>query len=88
MKRPGLGTIALIVSLGAMLLGTGYFVYEGFAIGDEPVPATFYVAMAFGSVFSMIVGVGLMALVFYSSRKGYDDPPSFGDDTPAGNASR
>ena len=27
-----------------------------------------------GLVFSLIVGVGLMALVFYSSRTGYDEP--------------
>jgi hypothetical protein len=25
-------------------------------------------------VFSLVVGIGLMALVFYSSRKGYDEP--------------
>jgi hypothetical protein len=31
--------------------------------------------MALGVIFSMVVGVGLMALIFYSSRKGYDEPP-------------
>jgi hypothetical protein len=31
--------------------------------------------MAIGIVFSLVVGVGLMALVFYSSRAGYDEPP-------------
>lgn len=30
--------------------------------------------MALGMVFSLLVGVGLMALVFYSSRAGYDEP--------------
>ena len=30
--------------------------------------------MALGIVFSLLVGVGLMALVFYSSRAGYDEP--------------
>ena len=29
--------------------------------------------MGLGIVFSLIVGCGLMALVFYSSRHGYDD---------------
>jgi uncharacterized membrane protein len=35
-----------------------------------------YAAMAIGIIFSLIVGIGLMALVFYSSRKGYDDAAS------------
>ena len=36
-------------------------------------PAVGYLAMALGVVFSLIVGCGLMALLFYSSRHGYDD---------------
>ena len=32
------------------------------------------VAMWLGIVFSLVVGCGLMALVFYSSRHGYDEP--------------
>lgn len=35
-----------------------------------------YAAMTLGIVFSLVVGVGLMWLVFYSSRKGYDEPSS------------
>jgi hypothetical protein len=31
--------------------------------------------MAFGVIISLAVGFGLMALLFYSSRKGYDEPP-------------
>ena len=34
-----------------------------------------WIAMALGILFSLIVGIGLMALMFYSSRKGYDEPP-------------
>ena len=30
--------------------------------------------MAIGIVFSVLLGAGLMALVFYSSRGGYDEP--------------
>jgi hypothetical protein len=77
MKRSDIGTIALIVFLGVMLLGVGYFAYEGLTVGEGPVPNDFYIAMTLGVVFSLVVGVGLMALVFYSSRKGYDEPPSF-----------
>jgi hypothetical protein len=28
-----------------------------------------------GVLFSLVVGCGLVALAFYSSRGGYDDPP-------------
>ena len=34
-----------------------------------------YVAMILGIIFSLLVGCGLMALVFYSNRRGYDEPP-------------
>ena len=34
-----------------------------------------YIAMALGILFSIVVGCGLMALMFYSSRRGYDEPP-------------
>jgi hypothetical protein len=37
-------------------------------------PTTGYVALALGVVFSLLVGCGLMALLFYSSRHGYDEP--------------
>ena len=33
-----------------------------------------WVALGLGVVFSMVIGGGLMALAFYSSRHGYDDP--------------
>jgi hypothetical protein len=42
--------------------------------GDADVPTSGYVAMAFGVIFSLAVGIGLMTLIFYSSRKGYDEP--------------
>ncbi len=31
------------------------------------------IALALGSVLSLALGIGLMALVFYSARRGYDD---------------
>jgi hypothetical protein len=34
-----------------------------------------YVGMILGIVFSLVVGCGLMALMFYSSRHGCDEPP-------------
>jgi len=43
--------------------------------GGEPIPAYGYAAIAGGVLFSLLVGGGLMALVFYSHRHGYDEGP-------------
>ncbi len=32
-----------------------------------------WIALGLGTFFSLVIGGGLMALVFYSARKGYDD---------------
>jgi hypothetical protein len=37
-----------------------------------------YGAMTLGIVFSLLVGCGLMALVFFRNRRGYDEPPDIG----------
>ena len=79
MKRKFFGTAILIAALGVMLMGTGYFAYEGLITGEGQVPNDFYIAMLLGVVFSLIVGIGLMTLVFYSSRMGYDEPPTLRD---------
>ena len=42
-------------------------------LGGDEIPLYGYVAIAGGVLFSLLVGGGLMALVFYSSRHGYDD---------------
>jgi hypothetical protein len=39
-----------------------------------------YLAMTFGVLFTIVVGAGLMGLIFYSSRRGYDDPPTVDPD--------
>jgi len=42
-------------------------------LGGDAIPFYGYVAIAGGVLFSLLVGGGLMALVFYSNRHGYDD---------------
>ena len=42
-------------------------------LGGDEIPFYGYVANAGGVLFSLLVGGSLMALVFYSSRHGYDD---------------
>jgi len=68
--------IAALVTFLMVLLGAT--LWWSIALWNADGPAEMsghgYVAMTLGIVFSMIVGIGLMALVFYSARKGYDRP--------------
>ena len=75
--RAGLGTIALVAFLLAVLaFSLWYAARTWISIQGPPMPATGYVAMTLGVVFSLVVGGGLMALLFYSSRHGYDERAS------------
>jgi hypothetical protein len=66
----------IVIAVLLLLLGaSGFIAYRGWTVDNVDVPASGYIAMAFGVIFSLIVGVGLMALIFYSNRKGYDEPP-------------
>jgi len=38
-------------------------------------PAWGWLMMGLGIFFTVVVGGGLMILIFYSSRAGYDEPP-------------
>ncbi len=49
--------------------------------GGDPIPLYGYVAIISGVTISLLVGGGLMALVFYSSRHGYDDEANRFDKT-------
>lgn len=68
-----LAVFTLLVFLGASL----YYAFGlWIAAGEADMPGELYFAMALGVVFSLIVGCGLMALMFYSSRRGYDERAS------------
>jgi cation transporter-like permease len=64
----------LVIALVALLaLSVWFAAYAWTHLGGDPLPTYGYVAIAGGVVVSLVVGGGLMALVFYSSRHGYDD---------------
>jgi hypothetical protein len=69
-----MGKAAIIVALFALLGASLWFAGRSFMLEGTPMPAEGYIAMAFGVVFSLVVGIGLMALIFYSSRRGFDEP--------------
>ena len=64
----------LVIALFSLLaLSVWFAAYSWTHLGGDPLPTYGYVAIAGGVVISILVGGGLMALVFYSSRHGYDD---------------
>ena len=66
--------LLLIASLGLLLiLSVLYASYVWFGMGDVAISWHGITALVLGVVLSFLVGAGLMALVFYSSRKGFDD---------------
>jgi hypothetical protein len=74
--RMGVGSWTVLVVLLLLLACTFAIIYLGWRLGSgADVPASGYVAMVFGVLVSLGVGFGLMAMIFYSSRKGYDEPP-------------
>jgi len=72
--KPNLSQI-LILAVWIALLGASVFmavqVWNG--LRDVELSTTAYIGMAIGTVATLGLGGGLMALVFYSSRHGYDD---------------
>ena len=68
------GTVVLFGALFAILIAAGWYAARAWsAASGPPMPIAGYVAMILGVVFSLVVGCGLMALLFYSNRHGYDD---------------
>jgi hypothetical protein len=43
------------------------------SIGDSEISLAGWLAMALGTILTLALGIGLMALVFISSRRGYDE---------------
>jgi hypothetical protein len=72
-----IGTIALVVVLlGLLIAATSFAVRSWTSVEGPPMPEVGYVAMTIGVVFSLLIGVALMTLLFYSSRHGYDERAS------------
>jgi hypothetical protein len=70
-----LGIVAIVAPLFAILGAATWFVaHTLLSLAGPPMPPAGYAAMTLGIVFSLVVGCGLMALLFYSSRHGYDEP--------------
>jgi hypothetical protein len=66
--------LIVFVPLFALLALSVWFAASAFVrLSGDDIPLYGYLAIAGGVLFSLGLGGGLMALVFYSNRHGYDD---------------
>ena len=68
-------TLVILVLLIFLSLAAGLAFDAWVALNGVEMNQHGYIAMALGIIFSLALGFGLMGLMFYSSRHGYDDPP-------------
>jgi hypothetical protein len=66
--------IAVAAAAGAIIGVAAVIAAVWVELGDAGMSAAGWVAMALGIVATLALGVGLMALVFISNRRGFDEP--------------
>ena len=74
MRRIGMGHIILLAVLIILLILTAIWAVSVWnASSDVPMGKHGWIALGLGTFFSLLIGCGLMALMFFSSRSGHDD---------------
>ena len=66
-------SLYLLVPLFALLIAALWFAVVTWTSLGDTVPLYGWFAIGGGVLFSLLIGGGLMALMFYSARHGYDD---------------
>ena len=85
MKRLGIGQVIVLAALIIILIMTAVWATSVWNSGGETVMDEHgWIALRLGTFFSLLIGCGLMALMFFSSRSGYDEVA----DPPLGSGSR
>ncbi|GEP57285.1 hypothetical protein [Reyranella soli] len=69
----GLSTKAIVTLVVCIGLGIVGIYYATTINSDIPLSDAGSVALIIGVTFSLILGIGLMALIFFSSRNGFDE---------------
>lgn len=82
MSRPW-HVIIVAAVLGGLLILAVTFLVQAWTRIDAQMSIHGWIALTLGVVFSLAIGLGLMALVFFSARRGYDDAVAR-DDEPEG----
>jgi hypothetical protein len=77
MERKSLIVAVALIALLVVAVGFSYHVWTSVGAGDdqggEAMSGNGIAALILGGIGTLVLGGGLMALVFYSSRRGYDD---------------
>ena len=74
MQRVNIGQAIVLAILAILLIGTGFSAMSAWnATADVEMSMHGWIALGLGTFFSLVIGCGLMALMFYSSRHGYDE---------------
>ena len=76
MLRRHLGTVFIAVALLGLLGLAIWVMIAVWTSTDAKMSGHGWAALTLGVLFSCVVGFGLMALMFFSNRRGYDEPPT------------
>ena len=78
MKRSP-GTIAIVIAALIVAIVVVISAANWNFVGNSGIDLNGWIALVLGVVVTLAVGIGLMALVFISNRRGYDEPPDKSD---------
>lgn len=73
MRRPSRNELVLLVPLLGLLATTLAWAIYAWTSIDGAMNKHGWIALCLGAFFSLIIGCGLMALMFFSSRSGHDE---------------
>jgi len=71
--KPALSWVAAVIAAAVVLIIGIVIAAEWTGIGDSDISGAGWLAMGLGVIVTLALGVGLMALVFISNRRGYDE---------------
>ena len=77
MPRRNLGTAFVLVALLGLLAWATWTMVQMWTSVEGAMGTHEWIAMILGIFFSCLVGFGLMGLMFFGSREGYDEPPTY-----------
>jgi hypothetical protein len=72
-KLGAMGVFAIVALLAMLAAALWYAVGIWTSLETADMPPGLWAALIGGALFSLVIGCGLMALMFYSSRHGYDE---------------
>lgn len=74
MESMGKGRIIIVIALTGILIATGvWMILILNQTSDVEIGKHGWIALGLGTFFSIVIGCGLMALMFISSRNGHDE---------------